>query len=157
MTTSSRAATTQSAVSGRRAGNDAYALALELGVVQALDTIQGTALGIEDSVGRTVVVIGIEYQFVTLRITEHHIAGFREQCPTNEAGGLREPRVLDADAQRITDDIGNLVLEAFTLLVRERQIGRVGTYAKHAAIDEIGLLTFDGRGGKRPAEANEDR
>ncbi len=45
--------------------------------------------------------------------------------------------------------MGDLVLEAFFLVVRERQVRRIGANAKHLTIDEVGAVTLNRERGNR--------
>ena len=84
--------------------------------------------------------MSIAHRFVALGIAHHHIAALGKQGLADEAGGLREPSVLDGHLELRSHDLGNLVLEALTLVVREWHVGRVGADAQRQAVDEVNAL-----------------
>ena len=55
----------------------------------------------------------------------------------NETGRLRKVHVVELLLKLLGEQLGELVLEPFAFLVRERQIARVGAYSQHLGIDEF--------------------
>ncbi len=101
--------------------------------------------------------IGVEDEVVTLAGADDHVAALGEQRVAREAGSLREPRILDRDAELVAEDVGDLVLEALLLLVGEGKVRRVGAHAQDLAVDEIGAMAFDGQGRDRQHAEEEAR
>ena len=61
----------------------------------------------------------------------------RPQGIADEANHLGEPDIADRQLQVGADEVGDLVLEALLLLVREGQVVRIGTYAEFGSRDDL--------------------
>ena len=68
----------------------------------------------------------------------------RAQCIAHEPDDLREPRVIDLEAEFAAHQLGDLVLEPLLFVVGERQVARIGANLELAAIDECRLVCAAG-------------
>ena len=91
----------------------------------------------DQRVGGAVIGIGALDQVVALRIAHDDVATMRGERHPNEAGCLRKVRIVQLLLKLLGEQFGELVLEPLALLIRERQIARVGAYSQHLGIDEL--------------------
>ena len=77
------------------------------------------------------------HEVVALREAHDDVAAMRAERHAHEAGGLRKKDVVELLLELVREQLGKLVLEPLALLVRERQIARVGTDAQHLGIDQL--------------------
>ncbi len=143
-------------VAGRRASDHADALVPETRVGEAVDAVERAAGAIDQRIGRSVIVVGVEHELITLGVADHHVAALGEQGLPDEAGGLGKPCVLDRHLEFGSNHISDLVLETLAFLVRKRQVRRVGADAQRRAIDQIGAMRLCSRR-RRNRHAREDR
>ena len=90
--------------------------------------VEAAAGDIDEGIGRAIVRLRRHGQVVTLRHAHDHVARvvagdriLRRQRVALEAAPMREPCVFDFDAELARPYLGEPVLEAFAIAVRERQ------------------------------------
>src|SRR6478752_9692622 len=97
-------------------------LALQACVFQRIDIVETGALPGDQRIGRAVIGISALDEIVALREAHDDIAAMRAERDADEAGRLREIRVVQLFLELRGEEFGKLVLETFALLVRERKI-----------------------------------
>src|SRR5436305_14716741 len=92
--------------------------------------IQMMVFAIDEDVGRAVVRRSGRSHLKTERHAYDEITLSRFQSVSDEATALRPPSVLHVHVHLARHERGNLILETFTPIIRERKIVRVGTDAQ---------------------------
>ena len=112
---------------------------LQLRVGQRGD-IQALVGAIDHHVARVVVGIGRLHEIVARHGADDEVATARLKRIAHKTHHLREPHVADRQFQILTEKLGNLVLEALALFVREGKIVGIRTYAELIRRNEIARL-----------------
>ena len=112
-------------------------LALQPLVFQRGDIVEPAALFGDQRIGRAVIRVGPLHGVVALRKSHDDVAAMRAERHPHKAARLRKIHVVELLLQLCGKQLGELVLKTLALLVRERQIPRIGTDAQHLWIDQF--------------------
>ena len=135
----------QQQVGRRAAGDDPEACG---GEVRAAEAGEALLVLVPDhhDVGRVVVGVAVLDQLVGRDRAHDQVAELGAKRVAHEAHALRVPGVLDLHAQPLRHQLGDLVLEALTGLVREREIVRIGADPQRRAVDQLARVLRPARG-----------
>ena len=92
-------------------------LALQAAVSQRRDLVKAAALLGDQRVSRPVVGIGALHQIVALRKAHDDVATMRGKRHPDETGRLRKVHIVEFLLQFFREQLAELVLETFTLVV----------------------------------------
>ena len=112
-------------------------LFLQSRIVERFYAVEFRAGARDDGVGRAVIGIGGLHQVIALRHAEDDVAKMRIERVAHEAGRARIIGIGEALAELLGEEFGDLVLEAFALIVGKGKIVRIGAHAQRLGIDEF--------------------
>ena len=104
---------------------------------QRRDLVKAAALLDDQRVSGPVVGIGALHQVIALRIAHDDVATMRGKRHPDKTDRLRIVRIVQLFLQLFREQLAELVFDSLALVVRERQIARVGANPQHLGIDEF--------------------